>query len=173
VLLELERRGARFTGCLYAGLMLTADGPRVLEFNVRFGDPETQAILPLLEGDLAAALHAVARGAPDASLVRVADGACVSLVLASAGYPVSPTQGDVIAGLDEAAACEGVSVFHSGTALHDGRLVTAGGRVLAISAVGPDLPAARARAYDAAALVRFDGRQLRGDIGAVPAGVRV
>ena len=120
VLLELERRGARFSGCLYAGVMLTADGPRILEFNVRFGDPETQAILPLLEGDLAAALHAVATGAPDPSLVRVADGACVSLVLASAGYPVAPTQGDPIEGIDEAATCEGVSVYHSGTALHEG-----------------------------------------------------
>ena len=162
---ELERRGARFTGCLYAGLMLTADGPRMLEFNVRFGDPETQAILPLLEGDLAAALHAVAIGAPDPSLVRVADGACVSLVLASAGYPGSPTQGDAIDGIDEAAARDGVSVFHSGTALHGGRLVTAGGRVLAISAVAPDLAAARERAYAAAGCVRFDGRQLRSDIG--------
>ena len=173
VLLELERRGARFTGCLYAGLMLTDDGPRVLEFNVRFGDPETQAILPLLEGDLAAALHAVAIGAPDTSLVRVADGACVSLVLASAGYPVAPTQGDAIEGVADAAGCEGVSVFHSGTALHDGTLVTAGGRVLAISAVGRDLAVARERAYAAADLVQFDGRQLRSDIGLVRSGARV
>jgi phosphoribosylamine---glycine ligase len=167
VLLELERRGARFTGCLYAGVMLTADGPRILEFNVRFGDPETQSILPLLEGDLAAALHAVAIGAPDASLLRVADGACVSLVLASAGYPVAPTGGDPIEGIDEAASREGVSVYHSGTALYQGRLVTAGGRVLAISAVGPDLPTARERAYAAAGCVRFAGQQLRGDIGVV------
>ena len=166
VLLELERRGARFSGCLYAGVMLTADGPRILEFNVRFGDPETQAILPLLEGDLAAALHAVATGAPDPSLVRVAEGACVSLVLASAGYPASPTQGDPIDGVEHAERCEGVSVYHSGTALHEGRLVTAGGRVLAISAVGPDLGTARERAYGAASRVRFEGRQLRGDIGA-------
>jgi phosphoribosylamine--glycine ligase len=173
VLLELERRGARFSGCLYAGVMLTADGPRVLEFNVRFGDPETQAILPLLEGDLAAALHAVATGAPDPSLVRVAEGACVSLVLASAGYPVEPTQGDPIEGVERAATCEGVSVYHSGTALHEGRLVTAGGRVLAISAVGPDLQTARERAYAAAACVRFEGRQLRSDIGVVRAGARV
>jgi phosphoribosylamine--glycine ligase len=173
VLLELERRGARFTGCLYAGVMLTADGPRILEFNVRFGDPETQAILPLLDGDLAAALHAVAIGAPDPSLVRVADGACVSLVLASAGYPEAPTQGDAIDGIDEAASREGVSVYHSGTALHGGRLVTAGGRVLAISAVGPDLQSARERAYAAAACVHFEGRQLRSDIGVVRAGARV
>jgi phosphoribosylamine--glycine ligase len=172
VLLELERRGARFTGCLYAGLMLTADGPRVLEFNVRFGDPETQAILPLLEGDLAAALHAVAIGSPDPSLVRVADGACVSIVLAAAGYPARPRLGDLIDGVDEANAREGVSVYHSGTALHGGRLVTAGGRVLAVSAVGDDLDAARRRAYAAAECIHFDGRQLRGDIGRVrePAG---
>jgi phosphoribosylamine---glycine ligase len=173
VLLELERRGARFTGCLYAGVMLTVDGPRILEFNVRFGDPETQAILPLLEGDLAAALHAVAIGAPDPSLVRVADGACVSLVLASAGYPVSPTQGDAIEGIDEAVGRDGVSVFHSGTALHDGQLVTAGGRVLAISAVGPDLATARERAYAAAGCVEFQGQQLRRDIGVVREGSRV
>jgi phosphoribosylamine--glycine ligase len=173
VLLELERRGARFSGCLYAGVMLTADGPRILEFNVRFGDPETQAILPLLEGDLAAALHAVATGTPDPSLIRVAEGACVSLVLASAGYPLEPTQGDPIEGVDQAATCEGVSVYHSGTALHEGRLVTAGGRVLAISAVGPDLQTARERAYAAAACVRFEGRQVRGDIGVVRAGARV
>jgi phosphoribosylamine---glycine ligase len=173
VLLELERRGARFTGCLYAGVMLTADGPRILEFNVRFGDPETQAILPLLEGDLAAALHAVAIGAPDPALVRVADGACVSLVLASAGYPASPTQGDAIEGIEEAASRDGVSVFHSGTALHGGRLVTAGGRVLGISAVAPDLARARERAYAAAACVRFAGRQLRSDIGAERTASRV
>jgi phosphoribosylamine--glycine ligase len=173
VLLELERRGARFTGCLYAGVMLTADGPRILEFNVRFGDPETQAILPLLEGDLAAALYAVAMGAPDPALVRVADGACVSLVLASAGYPVVPTHGDPIEGVDDADACEGVSVYHSGTALRDGRLVTAGGRVLAISAVGPDLQSARERAYAAAARVRFEGQQLRRDIGALRTGAHV
>jgi phosphoribosylamine---glycine ligase len=112
-------------------------------------------------------LHAVAIGAPDASLLRVADGACVSLVLASAGYPVAPTGGDPIEGIDEAASREGVSVYHSGTALYQGRLVTAGGRVLAISAVGPDLPTARERAYAAAGCVRFAGQQLRGDIGVV------
>jgi phosphoribosylamine--glycine ligase len=167
VLAELERRGARFSGCLYAGLMLTADGPRILEFNVRFGDPETQAILPLLEGDLAAALHAVALGQSDPSLVQVASGACVSLVLASAGYPESPRLGDPITGVEDAAEREGVSVFHSGTALHDGKLVTAGGRVLAISATGPDLATARSRAYAAAGDVQFEGRQLRSDIGAV------
>ncbi len=161
VLAELERRGARFSGCLYAGLMLTADGPRILEFNVRFGDPETQAILPLLEGDLAAALHAVAVGRSDPSLVQVAPGACVSVVLASQGYPEAPRVGDAIEGVERAAALAGVSVFHSGTALHDGRLLTAGGRVLAISATGADLAAARARAYEAAALVRFDGVQHR------------
>jgi phosphoribosylamine---glycine ligase len=167
VLAELERRGARFSGCLYAGLMLTADGPRILEFNVRFGDPETQAILPLLEGDLAAALHAVALGQGDPSLVQVAPGACVSVVLASDGYPEAPRLGDPIEGLAEAAVLPGVSVFHSGTALHEGRLMTAGGRVLAISAIGSDLATARERAYAAAACVRFDGRQQRSDIGAV------
>jgi phosphoribosylamine---glycine ligase len=173
VLAELERRGARFSGCLYAGVMLTADGPRILEFNVRFGDPETQAILPLLEGDLAAALHAVALGLPDPSLVHVAPGACVSVVLAASGYPGAPRLGDAIDGIEEAAARDGVSVFHSGTALHSGHLVTAGGRVLAISAVAADVAAARERAYAAAEYVRFAGRQLRGDIGSLRTASRV
>jgi phosphoribosylamine---glycine ligase len=167
VLAELERRGARFSGCLYAGLMLTDEGPRILEFNVRFGDPETQAILPLLEGDLAAALHAVATGQSDPSLVQVAPGACVSVVLASQGYPSAPRVGDAIEGIEQAEALAGVSVFHSGTALHEGRLLTAGGRVLAISATGRDVAAARAQAYAATAFVRFDGVQHRSDIGVV------
>jgi phosphoribosylamine--glycine ligase len=167
VLAELERRGARFSGCLYAGLMLTADGPRVLEFNVRFGDPETQAILPLLEGDLAAALLAVASGAADPELVRVAPGACATVVLASDGYPAAPRVGDPISGVEAAAAREGVAVFHSGTARRDGTLLTAGGRVLAVSATGPDLATARERAYAAAAEISFDGLQRRSDIGAL------
>ncbi len=174
MLLELERRGARFTGCLYAGLMLTADGPRVLEFNVRFGDPETQAILPLLEGDLAAALHAVAIGAPDPSLVRVADGACVSLVLASAGYPAAPTQGDAIDGIDRRRGARGrvrVPQRHR-AARRDAR----DGRAVACSRSRPSDRISRRRANARTRppiCVHFDGRQLRSDIGLVRSGARV
>jgi phosphoribosylamine--glycine ligase len=164
VLYELERRGIRFSGCLYAGLMLTADGPRVLEFNVRFGDPETQVQIPRLDGDLCAALLATAEGRLVDEVIGVSDDACVSVVLASRGYPVSPQVGDPIEGVEAAAACEGVEVFHAGTARVEGRLVTAGGRVLNVSARGRTLQEARERAYAAAELIRFEGRQLRGDI---------
>jgi phosphoribosylamine--glycine ligase len=164
VLLELERRGIHFSGCLYAGLMLTADGPRVLEFNVRFGDPETQAIVPRLDGDLCAAMLACATGSGGAELAVSGD-ACVTLVLAAGGYPSAPRRGDPISGVDAAEAVDGVSVFHAGTARGEaGVLVTAGGRVLDVSATGPTLREARDRAYAAAALIEFDGKQLRGDI---------
>ena len=153
---------------LYAGLMLTADGPRVLEFNVRFGDPETQAVLPRLDDDLLGLLTAAAAGRPARGAGRVrGPEACVAVVLAAAGYPATPRAGDVIEGLDEAAAT-GAEVYHAGTALDAaGRhVVTAGGRVLAVSARGDSVGEARARAYAAAELVRFDGRQMRGDIAA-------
>jgi phosphoribosylamine--glycine ligase len=164
VLRELARRDVHFTGCLYAGLILTADGPKVLEFNVRFGDPETQAIVPRLEGDLTAALLAAAEGRLGRGALAVRDEACVSVVLASSGYPGAPRVGDAIEGIDEAAAGDGVSLFHAGTALSDGQLVTAGGRVLDVTAVAPTIGEARERAYAAAELVRFDGKQLRGDV---------
>jgi phosphoribosylamine--glycine ligase len=115
----------------------------------------------------------VALGLPDPTLVQVAPGACVSVVLAASGYPGAPRLGDPIDGIGEAASRDGVSVYHSGTALHEGRLVTAGGRVLAISAIGSDLAAARERAYAAAERVTFAGRQLRGDIGSVRTVARV
>jgi phosphoribosylamine--glycine ligase len=164
VLYELERRGIRFSGCLYAGLMLTADGVRVLEFNVRFGDPETQVLIPRLEGDLCAALLATSEGRLRDDVIRVSDEACVSVVLASGGYPTSPRVGDPIEGVEAAAACDGVEVFHAGTARVQGRLVTAGGRVLNVSARGRTLHEARERAYAAAELITFEGRQLRSDI---------
>jgi phosphoribosylamine--glycine ligase len=164
VLYELERRGIRFSGCLYAGLMLTADGVRVLEFNVRFGDPETQVLIPRLDGDLGAALLATAEGRLRDDVIRVSDEACVSVVLASGGYPASPRVGDPIEGVEAAAACDGVEVFHAGTARVQGRLVTAGGRVLNVSARGRTLQEARKRAYAAAELITFEGRQLRSDI---------
>ena len=164
MLRELQRRDAHFTGCLYAGLMLTADGPRVLEFNVRFGDPETQVVVPRLAGDLVEALLACASGRLEPRLLATGPGACVTVVLAAAGYPAAPRLGDPISGLEEAGAMEGVTVYHAGTALRDGRVVTAGGRVLAVSGRGSTIAAARERAYLGAAAIAFDGRQLRSDI---------
>ncbi|MGD9695553.1 MAG: phosphoribosylamine--glycine ligase [Thermoleophilia bacterium] len=164
VIAEMARRGAPFSGVLYAGLMMTPAGPRVLEFNTRFGDPETQALLPRLEEDALTLLTAAADGELDDRPVRVNDGAAVAVVLAAAGYPGAPRGGDVITGLDEAEAA-GADVYHAGTAPGpDGTIVTAGGRVLAVSARGAGVADARARAYAAAEHVRFDGRQMRGDI---------
>jgi phosphoribosylamine--glycine ligase len=167
VVAEMARRGTPFRGVLYAGLMMTPDGPRVLEFNVRFGDPETQALLPrLVDGELPALLAAAAGGRIEDGPVRVARGACVAVVQASAGYPAAPRTGDVIHGL-EAAEATGAHVFHAGTARNaEGRVVTAGGRVLAVAALGPDVHAARRHAYAAADMVTFEGRQMRRDIAA-------
>jgi phosphoribosylamine--glycine ligase len=161
---ELHRRGTPFHGCLYAGLMLTADGPRVLEFNVRFGDPETQAVLPRLGSDLLElALRAVRPGGLEGAVLEWDDRWAVTVVLASAGYPASASRGDVIAGVERVPA--DVEVTHAGTALDDaGRLVTAGGRVLNVTGLGGDPAAARAAAYAAADLITFEGRQLRTDI---------
>jgi phosphoribosylamine---glycine ligase len=164
VLDELARRGIPFQGMLYAGLMMTADGPRVLEFNVRFGDPETQAILPRLRSDLLSVLEAatVPGGLAGVALEWAAEMA-VSVVLASAGYPASSSSGDVISGLDRVPA--GVQVTHAGTALNPaGQVVTAGGRVLNVTGLGADAASAREAAYAAADMIEFDGRQLRRDI---------
>jgi phosphoribosylamine--glycine ligase len=164
VVAELARRGASYQGLLYAGLVLTADGPKVLEFNCRFGDPETQALLPRLTGDLAGLLSAAARGDLAAARVGWDPRPCVTVVLASGGYPGPYRTGLPIGGL-EAAEAAGARLYHAGTSLGpDGRVVTAGGRVLAVSAVGEDLPAARALAYRAAAEVHFDGVHYRRDI---------
>ena len=146
LLAELARRGLPFSGCLYAGLMLTADGPRVLEYNVRFGDPETQALVARIDGDLAAALAAIAHGAPGEVELDVSDDAAVTLVLAAPGYPEAPRTGQPIEGVERAEALAGVSVQHAGTALHDGRLVVAGGRTLGVTATAPTLHLARERA---------------------------
>jgi phosphoribosylamine---glycine ligase len=164
VLDELARRGLPFQGMLYAGLMMTADGPRVLEFNVRFGDPETQALLPRLRSDLLTALEAatVPGGLSGVELEWSSEFA-VTVVLASAGYPASSSSGDVILGLDRVPA--GVDVTHAGTALNDaGEIVTAGGRVLNVTGLGPDAASAREAAYAAADVIEFDGKQLRRDI---------
>jgi phosphoribosylamine---glycine ligase len=166
VVAELARRGTPYRGLLYAGLVLTADGPKVLEFNCRFGDPETQALLPRLRGDLAGLLAAAAAGDLAGTSVRWDPRACVTVVLASGGYPGPYRSGLPVTGL-EAAAATGAHLYHAGTALDPaGQVVTAGGRVLAVSALGDGLPAARALAYEAAAQVRFDGAHHRRDIAA-------
>ena len=160
---ELRRRGTPFHGILYAGLMLTADGVCVLEFNTRFGDPETQAVLPRLRSDL---LDVLVRACEPGGLAGVSldwdPRAAVTLVLASAGYPESPRTGDAISGLDAAPA--EVEVTHAGTATRGGAIVTAGGRVLNVTALGADTASARSAAYAAADMIAFDGRQLRRDI---------
>jgi phosphoribosylamine---glycine ligase len=161
----LRERGTPFHGVLYAGLMLTDDGPQVIEFNVRFGDPETQGVLLRLKSDLLETLVAATRpgGLAAAGDMVFADDWAVTLVMASKGYPASSSSGDVITGLD--AVGDGVEITHAGTARGaDGAVVTAGGRVLNVTALGPDPAAARDRAYAAADLIQFDGRQLRRDI---------
>ncbi len=165
VVAEMARRGAPFHGVLYAGLMVGAEGPKVLEFNARFGDPETQAVLPRLRSDLLELMLAAREpgGLAGAEAAFGSDWA-VTLVLASAGYPESSSKGDVIHGLAEAA--ELAEVTHAGTAARDGEVVTAGGRVLNVTALGPSPAAARERAYDAAGRISFDGMQIRSDIAA-------
>jgi len=164
VLDELARRGTPFMGVLYAGLMMTADGPRVLEFNVRFGDPETQAILPRLRSDLVGLLTAACEpgGLRDVTIEWTPDPA-VTVVLASAGYPESSSSGDVITGLRSVSP--GVFVTHAGTARDpDGAVVTAGGRVLGVTALASDIAACREAAYAAADVIEFNGKQMRRDI---------
>jgi len=162
---ELARRGTPFHGVLYAGLMLTADGPRVLEFNVRFGDPETQAVLPRLRSDLLELMQRATRpGGLAGAALEWDDRSAVTVVLASRGYPASSSSGDVISGLDRVPP--EVEITHAGTAHRDGDVVTAGGRVLNVTALGESIRAARDHAYAAADVIRFDGRQLRRDIAA-------
>ena len=164
----MARQDTPFAGLLYAGLALTSRGVRVVEFNARFGDPETQALLPLLDSSLAALLHGAATGTlGEVGLPVWRDGAAVTVVVAAHGYPASPRTGDRITGVETAQAIEGVDVIHAGTAWDaSGDLVTAGGRVLTITAVGADLPQARQRAYDGVAQIGIDGSQFRTDIAA-------
>jgi phosphoribosylamine--glycine ligase len=163
----MKRRGIPYHGVLYAGLMLTESGPKVLEYNCRFGDPETQAVLPRLRSDLLELCLATRTEGGLAGLqADFTEDWAVTVVLASAGYPASSSKGDVIRGLEEAAALEGVEVTHAGTARQDGEFVTAGGRVLNVTGLGPAAADARRRAYDAAELISFDGRQMRTDIAA-------
>ena len=171
-LAEMRRLGAPFIGCLYVGLALTAAGPKVIEFNVRFGDPDIQPVLALLESPLGALLHAAARG--DLAAVPAptfADGAAVTVVMASAGYPEGSRSGDVVVGTETLTKEVDVDVIHAGTARTDAGLVTAGGRVLAVRAIGTDVADARAKAYEGVATISFPGAQWRRDIAAEPLGV--
>jgi phosphoribosylamine--glycine ligase len=171
VLAELARRGTPFVGLLYAGLMLTGAGPRVLEFNCRFGDPETQAVLPLLEGDLVHVLAAAARGDVTEAPFGFVDAASVTVVLAAERYPAEGDRGAAISGVADAESA-GALVFHAGTALQDERLVTNGGRILAVTGVGATVADARALAYGAAERIEFRGRRYRTDVAeAAAAGV--
>jgi phosphoribosylamine--glycine ligase len=163
VLGELAQRGSPFSGLLYAGLMLTNEGPRVLEFNCRFGDPETQSILPQVEGDLLGALWGAATGELGSDL-SIGEGAAVTVVLASGDYPERGDSGTPIEGVEDAEAT-GALVFHAGTAKQGGRLVTNGGRILDVTAVGDDLVAARTAAYEAVSRIGFAGKRFRRDIG--------
>ena len=160
---ELARRGAPFVGVLFAGLMLTEAGPKVLEFNARFGDPETQAILPRLEGDVLGALAAAAGGDLLGVELAASNDAAVTVVLAAGGYPERSDAGTPIEGVDEAEAT-GALVFHAGTARYGDRLVTNGGRILAVTGTGATIAEARESAYAGCELIRFDGMQYRRDI---------
>ena len=165
VLAELARRGAPFSGLLYAGLMLTEDGPRVLEFNCRFGDPETQALLPALAGDILPALDAAARGHLAETHLRASGDAAVTVVIAAPGYPEAPARGAAIHGV-EAAERMGALVFHAGTERGEEGLVSAGGRVMNVTATGATVADARARVYEAVERIELDGGQYRTDVAA-------
>lgn len=163
---ELRREGITYSGCLYGGFMLTKDGPKVLEFNARFGDPETQVVLPRMKGDLVEAFLACDAGTLSPDMVSWDDDWAVSVVLTSAGYPGSYEKGKKIVGVEDANAMSGVTVYHAGTALDaDGNLVTAGGRVLDVTAVADTFEDARNLAYEACDKIWFEGKTYRHDIG--------
>lgn len=163
---ELAAEGIDYRGCLYGGFMLTPQGPKVLEFNARFGDPETQVILPRLENDLVEVMLACAEQRLDEIELSWRDEWAVAVVLTSAGYPGSYEKGKVITGIEDASAVDGVTVYHAGTAVNEaGELVTSGGRVLAVTALGDTFEAARNLAYEACEKIDFEGKTLRHDIG--------
>jgi len=163
----MRRRGTPYRGVLYAGLMVTPGGPKVLEFNCRFGDPETQAVLPRLRSDLTELFLASRQpGGLHGASAEFSEEWAVTVVLASGGYPASSSKGDVITGLADAGEIDGVEITHAGTALEDGEIVTAGGRVVNVTALGPTPGEARERAYEAAGLISFAGMQMRTDIAA-------
>ena len=165
VVAELASEGITYSGCLYGGFMLTPEGPKVLEFNARFGDPETQVVLPRMKADLVDVFLACDNGTLAQDMVAWDDDWAVSVVLTSAGYPGSYEKGKVITGIERAEEMDGVTVYHAGTAVRDGELVTAGGRVLDVTAVAPTFEEARARAYAACELIDFEGKTFRTDIG--------
>ena len=168
----MAAQGTPYVGVLYAGLMLTPDGPQVLEFNCRLGDPEAQAVLPLLETDLYDILSACVAGRLSETPICWRDQSCATIVVASPGYPAACPQGLPISGLDALAQRQDVVVFHAGTACREGQIVTAGGRVLAVTAPGSSLSQALERAYDAVGQIHFEGMQYRRDIGrTAPGGV--
>ncbi len=166
VVAELAAEGITYSGCLYGGFMLTKDGPKVLEFNARFGDPETQVVLPRMKADLIQVFKACDNGTLDESMVSWDDDWAVSVVLTSAGYPGAYEKGKVITGIEKAEQMEGVTVYHAGTKLgENGEILTNGGRVLDVTAVAPTFEQARAQAYAACDLIDFDGKTFRTDIG--------
>ena len=163
----MAAEGCAFKGCLYFGLMLTKDGPKVIEYNSRFGDPETQVVLPRLKTDLFDICNAVIDGTLDKLEIEWSDSACACVVLASGGYPGSYEKGKKITGLDNNGQAENVTVYHAGTAIKDGEIVTSGGRVLGVTALGDTLDNALKTAYNAVKTISFDGVQYRNDIGTV------
>jgi len=165
VLRGMRAEGTEYRGFLYCGLMLTCAGPKVIEYNVRFGDPEAQAVMPLIDGDFASVLSAAADGDLSGRSIERRAGVSVGVVLAAAGYPGTVKSGSAISGLDAAAPVPDVAVFHAGTALRDGQVVTAGGRVLTVVATAAGYQAAIDRAYQAVGLISFEGMQFRRDIG--------
>jgi phosphoribosylamine---glycine ligase len=170
---ELARRGTPFIGCLYGGVILTEDGPRILEFNCRFGDPETQVLMPRIDGDLLPALAAAAAGDLEGASLPEANTAAVAVAMAAGSYPLSNDSGTRITGIEHAEAA-GALVFHAGTALRDGHLVTNGGRILSVAATGDSIAEARDRAYAGVARINFEGSRYRTDIAVeVEEGARV
>jgi phosphoribosylamine--glycine ligase len=165
VVAGMAAEGTPYRGFLYVGLMLTPDGPRVIEFNVRLGDPEAQVLMPLIDEPLSPLLESAARGRLPHSAIRLATDRAAGIVLASRGYPESAESGRAISGIEAAEAMPGVTVYHAGTAIRDGQLVTAGGRVLTVVGRGGSFAEATARAYAGAMKISFDGMQYRRDIG--------
>ena len=163
----MQAEGCPFRGCLYFGLMITPDGPKVIEYNCRFGDPEAQVVLPLLESDLLTVMQATTNGTLAETEVKFRSGAAACVILASGGYPVAYEKGKEITGLQQGQLPDApdVTVYHAGTALKDGKLVTSGGRVLGVTATGDTLPHALETAYGAARRIRFEGAHMRSDIG--------
>lgn len=161
----MQQEGRPFKGCLYFGLMLTPNGPKVIEYNARFGDPETQVVLPRLKTDLVTIIESVIDGTLENVDIQWSKEAAACVVMASGGYPVKYEKGKVITGLDENGQLPGVTVYHAGTAEKDGCLVTSGGRVLGVTALAPTLDEALQKAYDAVEKIHFDGAHYRRDIG--------